>query len=76
MPLKDYINMLRINEAKRLLLSRKTIEEVAARVGFSCTRTFLRTFVRITGLTPAAYRKACFSGSGEAEKPNDTILFH
>ena len=76
MPLKDYINMLRINEAKRLLLSRKTIEEVAAHVGFSCTRTFLRTFVRITGLTPAAYRKACFSGSGEAEKPNDTILFH
>lgn len=74
MSLKDYVYMLRINEAKRLLLEDMTLDEIAARVGFSCTRTFLRSFVKITGKTPRAYKEDCRAGTSML--PNDKLYMH
>ena len=76
MPLKDYIHMLRINEGKRLLLENHTLDNIAALVGFSCTRTFLRSFVKITGQTPSAYKKDCTAGISASLPPNDELYFH
>ncbi len=76
MPLKDYIRMLRINEGKRLLLENHTLDDIASRVGFSCTRTFLRSFVKITGQTPSAYKKYCTAGISASLPPNDELYFH
>ena len=75
MPLKDYIRMLRINEGKRLLLENHTLDDIASRVGFSCTRTFLRSFVKITGQTPSAYKRDCTAGVSIL-RPNEELYFH
>ncbi|MCX7678254.1 MAG: AraC family transcriptional regulator [Spirochaetes bacterium] len=55
--LGDYINELRIEEAKNsLLTTNKTISEIAFEVGFEQLRSFNRTFYHITGMTPSEYR--------------------
>jgi len=55
----DYINNLRIEESKRLLLgSDDKIEDIALKSGFNSSRSMQRTFKRITGLTPTEWRKA------------------
>lgn len=55
----DYINGLRVKESKHLLLSSDdTIEAVAFSSGFNSSRTFQRTFKRITSITPTEWRKA------------------
>lgn len=54
----DYINGLRVEEAKQLLLSGEdTIEGIAFNSGFNSSRSFQRTFKRITGCTPTEWRK-------------------
>jgi len=55
----DYINGLRVEESKRLLLDGEdTIEGIAFNSGFNSSRSFQRTFKRITGYTPTEWRKA------------------
>lgn len=52
----EYVNMLRVHEACRLLqLHRHSIQEVAFRVGFSNLTYFGRMFKRITAMTPSDY---------------------
>ena len=54
----DYISTVRINTAKTLLATtNKRIGDIAAEVGFFDHAHFIRTFKRLTGLTPAKYRK-------------------
>jgi YesN/AraC family two-component response regulator len=57
----DYINTLRIEEAKSLLKDKetdyKTILEVCYEVGFNSKSTFYEVFKKQTGLTPTAFRK-------------------
>lgn len=54
----DYVQNLRIEEAKRLLEStRRSAEDVGADVGYADGSFFRRLFKRRTGLTPAAYRR-------------------
>ena len=54
----DYISTVRINTAKTLLATtNKRISDIAAEVGFFDHAHFIRTFKRLTGLTPAKYRK-------------------
>ena len=54
----EYINNVRVKEAKRLLLeSRKKVVEIAAEVGFGSITHFGRVFKEITGNTPLYYRK-------------------
>lgn len=54
----DYVQRVRIEESKQLLeTSKRTIEHVAAAVGYSDTVSFRRLFKRMVGETPAAYRR-------------------
>lgn len=57
----DYINTLRIEEAKSLLKDKemdyKTILEVCYKVGFNSKSTFNAVFKKQVGLTPTAFRK-------------------
>ena len=56
--LKDYLQNLRIEEAKRLLeTSRAPIEEISWASGYEDVSFFRRVFKRLTGMTPAAYRR-------------------
>lgn len=57
----DYINLLRIEEAKQLLKERSyqnhKIASIAYDAGFNSLSTFNDVFKKITGQTPSAYRK-------------------
>ena len=54
----EYLQNVRIEEAKRLLESGDLpVEEVGAMVGYEDVSFFRRLFKRLTGLTPARYRK-------------------
>ena len=54
----SYIRLLRVSEAQRLLVETDLpVKEIAEAVGFSCVRTFDRSFMKITGIPPTKYRK-------------------
>lgn len=57
MTLNQYIINRRISKAKKLLLTRKPVSEIALETGFSSFSLFTRTFKKITGTTPRTYRK-------------------
>lgn len=60
----DYVQSLRIEEAKQMLEQEVcTVDEVAQAVGYADPRAFRRLFSRMTGLNPGEYRKR-FSRSG------------
>jgi AraC-like DNA-binding protein len=53
----EYINELRIEEAKSLLKeTKKPISDIAFEVGFDSLRSFNRAFYRHTGMTPSQFR--------------------
>lgn len=57
--LLDYINQVRIEEAKKLLAQTELrMEDVSERVGYSNISTFLRVFKKYTGTTPGKYRES------------------
>jgi len=57
----DFINRLRVEEAKKLLLSPDTenlkMESIGYAVGFNSKTTFYNAFKKETGHSPAAYKK-------------------
>lgn len=54
-----YLNVLRTNEALRLLVERnESITEIAYECGFSSLRSFNRAFAEQIGTTPREYRKS------------------
>ncbi|NAS13908.1 helix-turn-helix domain-containing protein [Poritiphilus flavus] len=57
----DYINTLRVEEAKKLLkddeFSAYTIVAIGLECGFNSKSTFYSAFKKFTGLTPTSYRK-------------------
>ncbi len=56
--IKQYINQLRIEDAKNMLLySELTVTEIAFSVGFSDSNYFTGIFKKQTGFTPSAFRK-------------------
>lgn len=58
MNFNQYINTLRIQEAKKLLLETNgmnSIQDVANACGFGNSSSFIRAFKIVTGLTPAYY---------------------
>ncbi len=58
MSLTEYINRRRIELAKKLLLKETiSVEEIAYRVGYPSKSSFYRAFTRLTGTTPAEYKK-------------------
>lgn len=56
----NFINSLRVEEAKKLLKKSDNITEVAFACGFSSIRNFNRVFKQMTEKTPYEYRKAFF----------------
>lgn len=55
--LGDYINELRVRDAKQLLeAGEMPISEIAFEVGFESLRSFNRVFYKQTGMTPTDYR--------------------
>jgi AraC-like DNA-binding protein/ligand-binding sensor protein len=55
----DYLSRVRIEKAKNLLLNPNArVSEVAYEVGFQSLTHFNRTFRRLTGQSPTAYRRA------------------
>lgn len=54
----DYLQDVRIEEAKRLLETTKlAAEEISVEVGYQDASFFRRLFSRRTGLTPSGYRR-------------------
>jgi transcriptional regulator GlxA family with amidase domain len=59
LPLIKYVNMLRISNAKRLLLENSGgIKEIAWEVGFEDEKAFLKRFKQQENITPTTYRNA------------------
>ena len=62
----DYVNVVRIHEASRLLLkSHATMEEVAYRVGYGNVSTFNRNFKRMLGMTPYQWKRSPDNYAGQ-----------
>jgi AraC family transcriptional regulator len=57
MPPHRYLMQLRVERAKKLLHYDHAIAEVALRCGFAHQEHLTRVFRRLTGLTPALYRR-------------------
>ncbi|MCM4149959.1 AraC family transcriptional regulator [Arenibacter sp. N53] len=57
MPPKEYVNRLKIDQAKMDLLTTKTVTEVAFGLGFGSSQYFATTFKKFTGYTPKSYRR-------------------
>jgi transcriptional regulator GlxA family with amidase domain len=54
----DYVQLLRIEEAKQLLeRDRRSVDDIGVEIGYQDAASFRRLFKRFTGLTPAAYRR-------------------
>lgn len=59
----DYVQNLRIEEAKRLLeTTTMTVDEISSAAGYENPSFFRRLFTRRCGLTPAAYRRLFGAG--------------
>ena len=57
-PLREYINLMRIEESKNLLRNTSlSITDIALRTGFSNSNYFTSVFHRQTGKTPTEYRR-------------------
>ena len=53
----DYINLVRINQAKKLLSeTSESVQVIASAVGFTESSTFIRVFKKTEGITPGVYR--------------------
>lgn len=63
--IKEFINHSKIDEAKSLLAhSSRRIPEIAAYLCFSSQPYFHNVFKKLSGYTPAQYRKLCEKGHG------------
>lgn len=61
---KDYVQSLRVEEAKQFLeMDDHSVDAVSEAVGYSDPRAFRRLFKKMTGLSPAEYRRR-FSSRG------------
>lgn len=59
MPMTDYINHQRIEEAKNALLTQPaSIIDIALMTGFEDANYFTKVFKRFTGMTPSNFRKS------------------
>ena len=63
----QYLNIVRINRAKKLLLStNKSITEIATETGFSSSSYFAETFRKIVHCTPAQYQRIKKNADGKS----------
>ena len=52
----QYLQEVRIEMAKKLLLKRRSIDEVCNAIGFKSKTSFISLFKKMTGVTPLAYQ--------------------
>lgn len=70
----EYINSLRLENAKRLLLETdKPIQEIAENVGFESNSYFIRFFKKMAGSTPGDYRKQGASYMSDQNSPPSAL---
>ncbi len=63
--LREYINLCRIEEAKRLITDPgKSLTWIAFEVGFESAQYFSTVFKRTTGVSPYLWRIKCAEGAG------------
>ena len=71
----DYINVIRIQEASRLLLkSFATMEEIAFQVGYGDVSTFTRNFKKMFGMTPYQWKRSPDNYSGHMLDSKISVL--
>jgi AraC-like DNA-binding protein len=58
----DFVNQFRINQSKKLLLQDKNVTEACYESGFTNVSYFTKTFKKITGQNPSAFKKINFTG--------------
>ena len=64
---RAYLTRRRIERAKTLLRTANlSVTEICFLVGFASLGSFSRTFTRVVGMTPTAYREAWRTGAGTA----------
>jgi transcriptional regulator GlxA family with amidase domain len=73
----DYLQNLRIEEAKRLLESSdRAVDEISCEIGYEDASCFRRLFKRRTGVAPAQYRRVFKpiqrAGDGSGATPRRT----
>ena len=51
-----YLNKVRVERAKELLMEGKKVEEVVELIGYNDTNYFIKIFKKYVGTTPAKYR--------------------
>ena len=67
---QDYVNNLRFNQAKKLLLSgEKRMIDVSIESGFSDPKYMIACFLKNTGMRPEAYKKKYFKQSEISDLP-------
>ena len=52
----QYLQEVRIEMAKKILLKRESIDEVCDSIGFKSKTSFISLFKKMTGVTPLAYQ--------------------
>ena len=52
----QYLQEVRIEMAKKILLKRKNIDEVCNAIGFKSKTSFISLFKKMTGVTPLVYQ--------------------
>ncbi len=69
MSISDYINLVRVQHAARLLIATTlSVESIASKVGFSNPKYFFVVFKKIYGQTPLQYRKS--GGTAHPQEPS------
>jgi transcriptional regulator GlxA family with amidase domain len=71
----EFVETLRVNEARRRLsVPKRTLETIAASVGFSDAQTFQRAFARRFGARPRSYLKNVNASSMATSANGETAL--
>ena len=65
----DYISLVRIAEAKKLLLEKNmTIQKIAEKTGFLSDHVFIRAFKKSEGITPGKYKELANNADLDTEQ--------
>jgi AraC-like DNA-binding protein len=51
------VNILRIEKAKELLMDGVLVKQVFSQVGFRCSSSFFKAFLKHTGIAPSVYKE-------------------
>lgn len=63
-PFQDYVAQHRVERARNLLLTtHRTVQEIGSEVGYGEVHSFIRTFRKRTGTTPAEYRRTAVAST-------------